>query len=72
MVAGAVAFAVACSKNRFKFHSLPPSSVFPMLLKSLLSSFPASTSSGSCATSLVPALLQGTLMIKRKNSWTIL
>lgn len=47
MVPGAVTFAVACSKHWFKFHSLPPSSVFSVLLKSLLSSFPASSSTGS-------------------------
>lgn len=64
-VAGSVI--VACSKHWFQFLSLPPSSVLSMLLNSLLSSFPASTSSGSCVTPLGPALLQGALMIKRKK-----
>lgn len=72
MIAGAVACFVAFSRHPFKFHShFPPSPVLSILLKSLLLSFPTGTSFESCTTALGLALLQGTLMIKKKNIWRI-
>lgn len=72
MIAGAAACFVFWGRHRFKFHShFPPSPVLSMLLKSLLSSFPAGTSFGSCATALGLAPLQGTPMIKKKNIWRV-